>query len=614
MCGLVGVLERRGAADAGRVRLMTRALAHRGPDGEGVITLGPLGLGHRRLAVIDTSRRAAQPMRTSDGRFTLVYNGAIYNFQALRAALEARGEVFTSQGDTEVLLRAFAAWGLDVVERLNGMFAFAVWDSLAQRLTLARDRHGIKPLYYADTPSAFLFGSEVKALLQHPALRVRVSPEALNEYFTFQNIFSDRTLFEGVHLLPAGCTLTLSPGGAPITRRYWDYHFTEDETLSEEEALGELERRFEQAVERQLVADVEIGAYLSGGIDSASVVGQAARHQPRLRTFTCGFDLSSASGLELKFDERAAAERLANAFQTEHYQVVLKAGDMERVLPELIWHLEDPRVGQSYPNLYAAQLASRFVKVVLSGTGGDELFAGYPWRYAASGLGARGQEDFIARHFAYWQRLVPDALRGRFFRDQTVPEDYTARVFQGVYQDQLGGTRPQDYVKLALYFDTKTFLHGLLLVEDKLGMRNRIETRYPFLDNDLVELAQRIPIAYNLHGFRHIEAVDENDLSKKVGLADGKQLLRRMLARTLPHDITQAPKQGFSAPDGSWFKGKSLDYIRRLLLNPRARIYEHLERDAVGALLDDHFQGRANRRLFIWSCLCFEWWLRTFDA
>jgi asparagine synthase (glutamine-hydrolysing) len=389
MCGICGIFNVNGEPVSQIVlRKMTDAIAHRGPDGEGFYIDSFIGLGHRRLAIIDLSPLGHQPMTTPDGQYTITYNGEVYNFQELRVELEALGYPFRSRTDTEVVLNAYAKWGPQCVKKLNGMFAFAIWDKTRQELFLARDRYGIKPLYYTFIGNYFLFASEQKAIITHPAFKREIDLEALLEYFTFQNIFTDKTFFKGCKLIPSGCyaqlPLGLGTNGSHTLKmtRYWDFNFSEPENpASEEEYIEELDRLFRQAVNRQLVSDVELGAYLSGGMDSGSITAIAATQLPYIKTFTCGFDLHSASGLELGFDEREKAEYMSYLFKTEHYEMVLKAGDMERVLPDLAWHIEEPRVGQSYPNFYVAQLTSKFVKVVLAGTGGDELFGGYPWRY-----------------------------------------------------------------------------------------------------------------------------------------------------------------------------------------------------------------------------------------
>jgi len=618
MCGIAGVLHLDGQpASAVEVRRMTESLAHRGPDGSGQWIEGPLGLGHRRLAIIDLSDAGTQPMVSADGRYVLVYNGEIYNFQELRAELKALGHPFVSRTDSEVLLYAFAAWGIDCVNRCNGMFAFAVWDRVARELTLARDRYGIKPLYYAAQGGSLFFGSEVRAILAHTGNRAAIDREALVEYFTFQNFLTHRTLYAGVQVLPAGTSLRLAPGRAvPAPTQYWDFHFQEPTRPADPREYGEeLNRLFAQAVNRMLIADVDLGAYLSGGLDSGSITALAARQLPFISTFTVGFDLTSASGLELAVDERPEAERLSYLFRTEHYEMVLKAGDMERCHRALVHHIEEPRVGQSYPNWYAAKLASRFVKVVLAGTGGDELFGGYPWRYRA-GLGDGGFEGFAERYFRFWNRLVPpDQLPGLFAPMRQLAEQVDTRaIMRGVFRPSQAPWAPETAINAALYFEAKTFLHGLLTIEDKLSMAHGLETRLPFLDNDLVDFAQQVPMALKLRGLNQDGAINENEpvtADKRIQKTnDGKLLLRQALNRLVPPDTLERVKQGFSAPDASWFKGESIEFVKARVLGPRTLLYEYLDRATVQRLVADHLEGRTNRRLFIWSLLVFEEWLQ----
>jgi asparagine synthase (glutamine-hydrolysing) len=616
MCGIAGVFHRDGAPAAPvRLKAMTDAIAHRGPDGEGQYADGSVGLGHRRLAIIDLSPLGRQPMTTPDGRFTMTYNGEIYNFQELRSELTAIGRAFVSRSDSEVLLHAFATWGLGALRRLNGMFAFAIWDRERHILTVARDRFGVKPLYWAEVGGTFLFGSEIKAILAYGALAVEIDREGLAEYLCFQNFFTDHTLFRSVHLLPQGSYIQVKPGTeCPRPRSYWDYHFEEpDEPRTNESYLEELDHLFQQAVSRQLISDVEIGSYLSGGMDSGSITALAGRQLPWVRTFTVGFDLTTASGIEIGFDERSRAEYMSYLFKTEHYEMVLKPGDMERVLPQLAWHLEEPRVGQCYPNFYAAKLASKFVKVVLSGGGGDELFAGYPWRYYRAVMND-DFDDYVDKYFAFWQRLIPERSRREVLAPiwKDVAHVDPREIFRDVFHEHARAlTRPEDYVNHSLYFEAKTFLNGLLVVEDKLSMAHGLETRVPFLDNELADFAMKLPAATKLGNLTEVLALDENESGNKRAryferTRDGKLILRKMMNRYIPGQITEREKQGFSAPDASWFKGESIDYVRRRLYGPSARIYEFLDRGAVHALIDDHLEGRANRRLLIWSLLNLE--------
>ncbi len=622
MCGVAGIFHFDGApASPVLLRRMMDAVAHRGPDGEGLYTDGSVGIGHRRLAIIDLSNAGHQPMATPDGRYVLSYNGEVYNFRELRLELEAAGYRFRSNTDTEVVLNAFAAWGKSCVRRFNGIFAFALWDTVERELLLARDRFGAKPMYVWQSADTFLFGSEIKAILAHSAYRPSMDCEGLYEYLTFQNFFTDRTLFKDVRLLPAAHILTLRAADGQVRReRYWDYEFIEPTIERPDEAyVADLDTLFRQAVGRQLVGDVEIGAYLSGGVDSGAIVAVATPQLPSMRTFTCGFDLSSASGLELRFDERPLAEQMSYLFSTEHYEMVLKAGDMERIFPRLTWHMEEPRVGQSYPNFYIAQLASKFVKVALSGTGGDELFAGYPWRYYRPN-GESNFDGFAEHYYGYWQRLVPGERMHALFAP--VRDEVRHVSTRDIFRSALGGPgrndlRAADYVNLSQRLEAKTFLQGLLLVEDKFSMASSMETRVPFLDNDLVDFAMSIPLHLKLKQNGNSGQLDENDVDNKRAkyfqkTNDGKLLLRRMLERHIPRAVIEREKQGFSAPDASWFKGESIQYVQRKLLRSDAHLYDFLDRDIVWALVGDHLSGRHNRRLLIWSLLSVENWCERF--
>ena len=614
MCGIVGLLRLDGApVSRDELVAMRDTLVHRGPDGCGAWHENNVGFGHRRLKIIDLSEGGAQPMVSVEHRYVLNFNGEIYNFRELRAELEAAGYWFRSTSDTEVALNALAHWGIDAVRRFNGMFAFSLWDRKTQTLTLARDRYGIKPLYHSRQGGRFSFASEQKAILSHPEFARELDTEALYEYFTFQNLFTDRTLVRDVELLPAGHYAVLdtrqSEPQLKLTQ-YWDYTFREPEVAaSPQEYREELDRLFKQAVDRQLVSDVEIGSYLSGGMDSGSITAIAASNFPNLKSFTCGFDLSSASGIELAFDERAKAEAMSAKFKTEHYEMVLKAGDMERSLPDLARHLEEPRVGQSYPNYYAALLASRFVKVVMSGAGGDELFGGYPWRYYRAAVN-RDFDHYVDQYYDYWQRLVDRENRDKLFAPTGLDANSVnpRNIFKGVFDTHENELRaPEDYINHSLYFEAKTFLHGLFVVEDKLSMAHSLEARVPFMDNDLVDFAMQCPVSLKLNKLDEVVRVDENAVEAKNDLfrksSDGKQILRDMMTRYIPEDVTKAAKQGFSSPDASWFKGESIDFVREKLCGRDAALFDVLDRDTVHSLVGEHLDGIANRRLLIWSLL-----------
>lgn len=665
MCGICGVVcfgER--SLNINYIKSMCDVIAHRGPDDAGYFvakTLQPnkkysdyyafftddtfqhinpmlptidskyglhelnsyqwnIFLGHRRLAILDVTSAGHQPMSDLSKSLWITYNGEIYNFKDIRKELSQLGYQFRTQTDTEVILCAYQEWGIDAIHKLNGMFAFALWDKVNNLFWLVRDRYGIKPLYYTQLANGTLvFGSEVKALLEYKEYQNAIDYEALLEYFTFQNLFTDKTLYKDIKILPAGHYIKINlnsemPAVKPI--QYWDFHFSKPDTVKDEQAYTEeLDRLINQAVVRQLVSDVEIGSYLSGGMDSGSITAIAAQHIPYLKTFTVGFDLHSVSGLELSFDEREKAEHMSYLFKTEHYQMVLKAGDMERCMPDFAWHLEEPRVGQSYPNYYASKLASKFVKVVLAGTGGDELFGGYPWRYYRAVM----NDDFdhyIDKYYLFWQRLVDNAQLKKIFApiwDQ-VSHVWTRDIFRNVFHkhaDRL--TEPEDYVNHSLYFEAKTFLHGLLVVEDKLSMAHSLETRVPFLDNDLVDFAMKVPVNLKLGNLQNVIRINENEAGDKgrkyfEKTSDGKLILRKALAKYIPTSITTGIKQGFSSPDESWFKGDSIQYIQNKLMQKDKPMYQFLDFSAIESILQKHMQAIENKRLFIWSLINFEEW------
>jgi asparagine synthase (glutamine-hydrolysing) len=622
VCGIAGVLDRSGApVPLELLRRMSDVIAHRGPDDEGQFADGPVGLANRRLAIIDPSPRGHMPMASSTGRLVITYNGELYNYRELEAELVHKGHEFRTGTDTEVVLAAYAEWGEACVDRFNGMFALAIWDRERRELFLARDRFGVKPLYYTEVGPLVIFGSEIKSLLVHDAVRTELSAPHLLEYFTFQNIFTDGTLFKGIKLMRAGHRVLLSEDTAEVRpQEYWDFHFEEsDDGAAPEEYEEELDRLFRQAVARQLVADVPVGAHLSGGMDSGSITALAAQQLPWMQTFTVGFDMTSSTGLELGNDEREKAETMSYLFRTEHYEAVLKAGDMERCMPDLMWHLEDPRVGQSYPNFYVSRLASKFVKVALAGSGGDELFAGYPWRYYRAVV----NDDFdhyIEKYYRFWHRLIPNSALAKFFAPEIwseVKDLRTIDIFRDTLPDRRAPSSPEEYVNHSLYLEAKTFLQGLFLVEDKLSMAHSLENRVPFMDNDLVDFAMRVPVRHKLRDLETVVELNENEPGPKTQryfqrTRDGKLVLRRVMERYVPEAITNQVKQGFSGPDASWFRGDSIEYVKRELLSPNAAIYEFLDPAGVKPLVMEHIEGRENRRLLLWSLMSFEHWCRTF--
>jgi asparagine synthase (glutamine-hydrolysing) len=625
MCGIVGKLNYDGQpVPPSTLKDMTDAISHRGPDGEGHWYEKQVGFGHRRLAIIDLSEEASQPMISSDQRYILTYNGEIYNFKEIRNELQKKGYSFRSSSDSEVVLYSLVEWKEKALLKFNGMFAFSFWDKKEKTLFLARDRYGIKPLYYSEEGNSLCFASEQKAILAQPNFDRTINRKALLEYFTFQNIFTDQTLISGIQLMPAGYygKIDLRRKSPKLIRtQYWDFNFREpNELISHQDYTEELDRLFRKAINRQLVSDVELGAYLSGGMDSGSITSLASQRFKDLKSFTVGFDLSSASGIELVFDERQTAEAMSAAFRTEHYEMVLKAGDMERCLPKLAWHLEEPRVGQCYPNFYASKLASKFVKVVLSGAGGDELFGGYPWRYYR-GATSKNFDEYIDEYYLYWQRLIPNSVISKVFSPiwGDVKDVWTRDIFKNVFSTHDNElSKPEDFINHSLYFESKTFLHGLLVVEDKLSMAHSLENRVPFLDNDLVDFAMNCPVNLKLNNLGEVIRLNENEVGRKSSkyfskTNDGKQILRDAMSGYIPKSILKASKQGFSSPDASWFKGQSMDFVCKSLLSKNAKLYEFLDRSSVEKLIKEHLSGTVNRRLLIWSLLNVESFLHEFE-
>ena len=579
-------------------------------------------LAHRRLAIIDTSSAGHQPMSDVSKEVWITYNGEVYNFNDIKSELIKRGHTFSTHTDTEVLIYAYREWGIEFIHKLNGMFAFALWDKQKNKFFLVRDRYGIKPLYYTLLPNfQLVFASEIKSIIQYPIYKMQLDYEALVEYFTFQNIFTDKTLYQNIKLLPAGhyIELNLNSDNPSITpQQYWDFTFTQpDKIKCEHEYAEELERLFVQAVTRQLVGDVEIGSYLSGGMDSGSVTAVAAKHFPTLKTFTIGFDLNNISGLELGYDERAKSEYLSYLYKTEHYEMVLKSSDMERCMDKLAWHLEEPRVGQSYPNYYAAKLAGKFVNVVLSGVGSDELYGGYPWRYYRA-IANANFDDYMDKYYMFWHRLMDgDQLKQIFSPiSNEISHVSTMDIFRSVFKSQHGnGHSAEEYVNHSLYFEAKTFLHGLLLVEDKLSMAHSLEARVPFLDNDLVDFSTKIPVNLKLGNLNTMISNNKNIENMRLQFdksQNGKMILRKSLRKWVPEQYIHATKQGFSSPDKSWFKGDSIEFIKKKLLNNDAHIYNYLDPCLAQNLIHEHLDGKQNRRLLVWSLLNFEYWCKNY--
>ena len=623
MCGITGIFNLNSEpVFRNELVSMVSQIEHRGPDGQGLFVKENVGLGHRRLSILDVSERGAQPMSSRNNRWTISFNGCIYNYQILRQELRSKGHTFISETDTEVISEGLSAEGPAFFEKLNGMFAIAAWDDEEKALYLSRDRFGVKPLYYWFNGKTILFASEIKAFFPFKDFKVELNHRALNEYFTFQNMFSYQSLFKNVVMLPPANTVKVTSSSTYVKHHsWWDYNFTEpDDKMTFEDAREETKRLFKQAVARQMVADVPVGSYLSGGMDSGSITAIASNHVPRLSTFTCGFDMSEVTGVEANYDERRDAELMANHYKTEHYEQVMNAGDLRWSLPRVVYHLEDLRVGMSYPNYYISRLASKFVKVCLQGTGGDELYGGYPWRYYRV-FDSLDQKAFFNQYYGFWQRLVSDNDRDQLFTTEVMGQidlNSPRKVFENVFlfNKDMKYDTPAEHIQNSLYFEIKTFLPGLFMVGDKLSMANGLEERFPFMDNDLVNFAQKVPVRHKLGNLQaEINRIDENVRNKKnryTEYSDGKMVLRDAMSEFIPDQIVNRKKQGFSAPDESWYRGENANYVKELLLHKKAVSSEFINPSFMKRVINEHMEGKRNNRLLIWSFMNFEWWCRIF--
>jgi len=616
MCGIVGTFERTQPAREEVVRAMAEAMVHRGPDDEGYFVDGPLALGFRRLSIIDL-RDGHQPMRSDCGRYTIVFNGEIYNHRDLRRELEdGPGIRFRTSSDTEVLLYALREWGEAALQRLNGMFAFALWDANDRRLLLARDRLGKKPLFFTETAGGFRFASEVKALIRHPDVSAEVDPARIPAFLTYRYVPGDETLFARIRSLPPASVMTVSEDASPgPARAYWDLHFdAPSSAIGPLEAESELEQLLGDAVQRRMVADVPVGAFLSGGLDSSLVVSlMAEKHSERVKTFSIGFDTG--------FSEAAFAREVARHLRTDHHEIMVGAADLIRHLPSVLHARETPITEASdIPISLLSGLARTEVTVVLSGEGADEVFAGYP-KYAferAWGLVGRAvpagalrsvaarmpfalrrlqlafeavaEEDPLERHAAWFgafrplerQRLLTPELL-----DLASPHDAVAPA--------LAERRFASLVEASQFLDTRFWLPGnLLLRGDRMTMAHSLELRCPFLDYRVVEMGARLPLDLKVRG------------------RSGKVLLRRLAASRLPAHIVSRRKWGFKVPLAEWFRTSLANVVREVLLSPAALGRGYFQERELRRLIDAHATGARNYEKQLWILLLLELWHAMF--
>jgi len=649
MCGITGFLQRQpklpSADHAMVLKRMTDRLAHRGPDADGHYRGASdiVGLGHRRLSIIDLTPTGAQPMQTSDGRFVLCYNGEIYNYQELRDVLLAAGEAFCGTSDTEVLLKACARWGVPAtLPKLNGMFALALWDARESKLWLARDRFGEKPLYYAWHGGVLLFGSELKALQQHPAFERVISREALALFMRFNYIPAPHCIFDNAWKLPAGHYLELAPGvppGAP--QPYWKLNdLTSGRQLiglsAEDPALIKmLDSQLKLAIKRRMVADVPLGAFLSGGVDSSTVVAlmQAQSSRP-IKTFTIGF-------WETNYNEAEDASRVARHLGTEHHEFYVSSRECLDVIANLPQLYDEPFADSSQiPTTLVSQFTRRHVTVALSGDAGDEFWGGYNryvwvnrlWpKLQRLPLGMRRRVAGVIQHRspAEWDRLiglanymVPNRLRVRgggeklhklaaAMEASTVDDLYGSFVSQWQRPSEvlLDSAEPNylephiasvpnklHYVERMMYVDILTYMTDDILCKvDRASMSVGLEARVPFLDNDLVSLAWSLPI----------------DIRINRGV--GKWPLRQVLQQYVPAELFERPKTGFGIPIGDWMRGPLREWTEDMLSESRLRMDGYFRPEVVRRQWAEHLSGRFNRQHSLWGVLMFQAWNSTWS-
>jgi asparagine synthase (glutamine-hydrolysing) len=623
MCGIVGKLWKARDRSVSReeITAMLTPIHHRGPDAQGIYLDREVGLGHARLSIIDVAS-GAQPMTNEDETIWIVFNGEIYNFQELRERLIAKGHVFRNRSDTEVIIHLYEEHGVDCVKYLRGMFAFAIWDQRRRRLFIARDRVGIKPLYYSVTNDSLLFASELKAIITDPEVPRDLDLNAVRRFLSFYYVPGELTLFRSIRKLLPGHTLTFENGAMKI-QRYWDLKFTEDRyNRSFDEVVDELHELLRSTVRDHMIADVPVGVLLSGGVDSSAVLSFAVQGtEKKVKTFTVGF---SEEGV---VDERPYARLAAERFGTEHHELTITAEDFWNFLPSYVWHMEEPVCEPPAVALYyISKLAREHVKVLLSGEGGDEAFAGYPnypnrlkleqfarilgpiARTAGFGIETMGRLIGDDRIFRYGHALGRPLSESYFSRTSGPTQAFNelleslsseemltataAELPREYIRKTLNGEKPSDLLNQMLYIDTMTWLPDDLLVKaDKVTMANSIELRVPLLDHPILEFAASVRPCC------------------KVKNKDTKRVLKAAFARELPAEILSRKKAGFPIPYTNWLATVLKDRVADRLLDG-ANCQRFFNRPAVAKLLSATNRQESSKLVF--SLLVLELWLGTF--
>ena len=620
MCGICGTTNR---ADERLMRRMCEVLVHRGPDDTGfyIDKENKISLGVRRLSIIDL-KGGHQPIHNEDRMIWIVFNGEIYNFPELREFLEKKGHSFYTKTDTETIVHLYEEYGEACVNALQGMFAFALWDKEEEKLFIARDRLGIKPLYYYERTGELVIGSEIKAILEHPDVSREVNLEALDLYLTLQYVPSPLTMFSGIKKLPPGHSLTWTRSEIKV-KQYWDVTFLErKQKVDEETAKEELKSKIEEAVRVRMRADVPVGVLLSGGIDSGAITGFAAKlsHQP-VKTFTVGFE---ASG---DYNELKEARLISKRFNTDHHEIILNAPKTQELLPKLIWHLDEPLADQAaIPTYLVSRFARSEVKVVLTGEGGDEFFGGYP-RYGWFRIAKMVQDKIpLSLRKLLLQAIMKSSVRqekkryaqlllgefsnvkrhiswiGSFSNDNKeilYGERMKENLNSGGIEDLVSGYfedgSEENLLHSLMYLDVKTWLVDDILTKvDKMSMAASLEARVPFLDHRLVEFIATLPASFKVRGLKT------------------KFLLKRTLDGILPAEILNKRKHAFLVPTAEWFQNGMREFVREMLFSETTMNRKYFNPDYVKWMVNEHFTGRRDFNQEIWSLLCFELWHRLF--
>ena len=620
MCGICGIVDFGGDSISAEVLWkMTDTLSHRGPNDRGIQVCGPAGLGHTRLSILDLSTAGHQPMQSSEHGTTIAYNGELYNFRELRSQLKENGVGFTSQCDTEVVLKSFIQWGHDALVKFNGMYAFAIWDASCRTLHLVRDRFGIKPLYYYAYDSGLIFGSEIKALLASGLVRRSLNWSALHEYLYYGNTLGERTFFEGVNELLPGHHLVYTSETC-CSKSFWSVNDLQPIKDNLNEATRSVRDHLERAVEAHLISDVPVGVFLSGGIDSSAITALASRHyEGRLKTFSVGFDFDKGPS------ELPKARQVAEQFDTEHHELHIAGAQMPDVIENLVHCHDQPFADAANIPLYLlCKELKGSVKVVLQGDGGDEIFAGYRrynvlaharfWRFVAhvapflTPLSGKGPRYWRAIRFLQAMAQRDPAIRMALLMTQETQNDPPTRTLSNGAMSMLQSDDPfesyrrlqmklsgLDTVQRMLYVDCVNLLPSQFLEKvDKSTMAHGIEVRVPFLDTLLTEYAMGLPSNMKVHGLQK------------------KWILRRALRGVLPDDILDGKKTGFSVPYQYWLRGPLADYMRSVLLDPETMRWGIFDEKKLRQCMDEHIERRRDNGNLLYKLLNLALWYRHY--